>query len=92
MSRQVPYDISEYPFDLIVVSAGINGAGIARDAAMRGLRVQTCSQTLRSVAVATLRRIAAILGSPGVGRSAGVRVPRVPGDPRFRPFGGLPAP
>ena len=26
-------------FDLIVVGAGINGAGIARDAAMRGLRV-----------------------------------------------------
>lgn len=27
------------PFDLIVVGAGINGAGIARDAASRGLRV-----------------------------------------------------
>ena len=27
------------PFDLIVIGAGINGAGIARDAAMRGLRV-----------------------------------------------------
>ncbi|MGB1586181.1 MAG: glycerol-3-phosphate dehydrogenase [Thermoplasmatota archaeon] len=27
------------PFDLIVVGGGINGAGIARDAAMRGLRV-----------------------------------------------------
>src|SRR4029079_18994940 len=26
-------------FDLIVIGAGINGAGIARDAAMRGLRV-----------------------------------------------------
>jgi glycerol-3-phosphate dehydrogenase len=26
------------PFDLIVIGAGINGAGIARDAAMRGLR------------------------------------------------------
>ena len=26
-------------FDLIVVGAGINGSGIARDAAMRGLRV-----------------------------------------------------
>ena len=36
---RVPRDISRYPFDLIVVGAGINGAGIARDAAMRGLRV-----------------------------------------------------
>ncbi len=27
------------PFDLIVVGAGVNGTGIARDAAMRGLRV-----------------------------------------------------
>ncbi|MEJ7654531.1 MAG: FAD-dependent oxidoreductase [Chloroflexia bacterium] len=26
-------------FDLIVIGAGINGAGIARDAAIRGLRV-----------------------------------------------------
>lgn len=39
MNRQIPQDISEYPFDLIVVGAGINGAGIARDAAMRGLKV-----------------------------------------------------
>jgi glycerol-3-phosphate dehydrogenase len=31
--------IGDRPFDLIVVGAGINGAGIARDAAMRGLRV-----------------------------------------------------
>jgi glycerol-3-phosphate dehydrogenase len=37
MTRQIPEDIREYPFDLIVVGAGINGAGIARDAAMRGL-------------------------------------------------------
>lgn len=36
---RVPQDISRYPFDLIVVGAGINGAGIARDAAMRGLKV-----------------------------------------------------
>ena len=27
------------PFDLVVIGVGINGAGIARDAAMRGLRV-----------------------------------------------------
>src|SRR5437773_11011687 len=32
-------DISAETFDLIVIGAGINGAGIARDAAMRGLRV-----------------------------------------------------
>ena len=31
MSRQAPHDISGYPFDLIVVGAGINDAGIARD-------------------------------------------------------------
>ncbi|MDX6380855.1 MAG: glycerol-3-phosphate dehydrogenase [Rubrobacteraceae bacterium] len=30
--------VGDRPFDLIVVGAGINGAGIARDAAMRGLR------------------------------------------------------
>src|SRR4028119_933537 len=39
MTRQIPKDIGNYPFDLIVVGAGINGAGIARDAAMRGLKV-----------------------------------------------------
>ena len=37
MTRQIPEDIRDYPFDLIVIGAGINGAGIARDAAMRGL-------------------------------------------------------
>ena len=36
---RIPEDIRNYPFDLIVVGAGINGAGIARDAAMRGLKV-----------------------------------------------------
>ena len=36
---RVPHDIGSYPFDLIVVGAGVNGAGIARDAAMRGLKV-----------------------------------------------------
>jgi len=30
---------SDNAFDLVVIGAGINGAGIARDAAMRGLRV-----------------------------------------------------
>jgi len=37
MTRRLPEDIRDYPFDLIVIGAGINGAGIARDAAMRGL-------------------------------------------------------
>lgn len=37
--RTVASDIREYPFDVIVIGAGINGAGIARDAAMRGLKV-----------------------------------------------------
>lgn len=31
-------DLERQQFDLIVVGAGINGAGVARDAAMRGLR------------------------------------------------------
>jgi glycerol-3-phosphate dehydrogenase len=39
MTDRVPQDIQDYPFDLIIVGAGINGAGIARDAAMRGLKI-----------------------------------------------------
>lgn len=39
MTRQLPNDISVDAFDVIVVGAGVNGAGLARDAAMRGLRV-----------------------------------------------------
>ena len=39
MSSRIPQDIERQVFDLIVVGAGINGAGIARDAAMRDLRV-----------------------------------------------------
>ncbi|MFM9107362.1 MAG: FAD-dependent oxidoreductase, partial [Chloroflexota bacterium] len=31
--------MADASFDLIVIGAGINGSGIARDAAMRGLRV-----------------------------------------------------
>jgi glycerol-3-phosphate dehydrogenase len=34
-----PEPATAVPFDLIVIGAGINGAGIARDAASRGLRV-----------------------------------------------------
>src|ERR1700687_1751670 len=32
------------PFDLVIVGAGINGAGIARDAAGRGLKVLLAEQ------------------------------------------------
>lgn len=32
------------PVDLLVVSGGVNGAGIARDAARRGLSVVLCEQ------------------------------------------------
>lgn len=39
MKKLEPPNISETAFDLIVIGAGINGAGIARDAAMRGLKV-----------------------------------------------------
>jgi glycerol-3-phosphate dehydrogenase len=39
MGQDVAEEIEETPFDLIIIGAGINGAGIARDAAMRGLRV-----------------------------------------------------
>lgn len=39
MGLDVSEEIEETAFDLIVIGAGINGAGIARDAAMRGLRV-----------------------------------------------------
>src|SRR5688500_8495264 len=35
----VDLKISETTFDVMVIGAGINGAGVARDAAMRGLKV-----------------------------------------------------
>ncbi len=38
MTSRILKDIENYPFEPIVVGAGINGSGIARDAAMRGLR------------------------------------------------------
>lgn len=37
--REKATELDAVPFDVIVVGAGINGAGIARDAASRGLRV-----------------------------------------------------
>lgn len=39
MTRAIPTDLESTRFDVILVGAGINGAGMARDAAMRGLRV-----------------------------------------------------
>lgn len=39
MPRLIPPDIGDRHFDAIIVGAGINGAGIARDAALRGLKV-----------------------------------------------------
>ncbi len=39
MTRNIPSDIERKRFDLVVIGAGINGVGIARDAALRGLRV-----------------------------------------------------
>jgi glycerol-3-phosphate dehydrogenase len=43
--KEVPaMHTSSAPFDLIVVGAGINGLGIARDAAARGLRVVVLEQ------------------------------------------------
>jgi glycerol-3-phosphate dehydrogenase len=39
MEPRALHDIQRQVFDVIVIGAGINGTGIARDAAMRGLRV-----------------------------------------------------
>ena len=39
MNPRIPQGIEARTFDVIVIGAGINGTGIARDAAMRGLRV-----------------------------------------------------
>jgi glycerol-3-phosphate dehydrogenase len=39
MTRRIPPDISTTDFDAVIIGAGINGCGIARDAALRGLRV-----------------------------------------------------
>jgi glycerol-3-phosphate dehydrogenase len=39
MTSRIPANISQTTFDVIIIGTGINGAGIARDAAMRGLQV-----------------------------------------------------
>src|SRR5438128_5146063 len=38
MSKRFDSTLSDSLFDLVIIGAGINGAGIARDAAMRGLK------------------------------------------------------
>jgi glycerol-3-phosphate dehydrogenase len=43
-STAIPAGVEGHQFDLIVIGAGINGAGIARDAAMRGLDVLLVEQ------------------------------------------------
>jgi len=45
------------PFDLIVVGAGINGTGIARDAALRGLRVVLLTEKRMSRRSSRMRRM-----------------------------------
>src|SRR5215218_6624614 len=42
--RAHPIERHEEPYDLLIVGGGINGAGIARDAAGRGLSVLLCEQ------------------------------------------------
>src|SRR6267378_5528836 len=39
MTERITKNIAEITFDAIIIGAGINGAGMARDAAMRGLKV-----------------------------------------------------
>jgi glycerol-3-phosphate dehydrogenase len=39
MKRSVPIDLDQRRFDLAIIGGGINGAAIARDAALRGLSV-----------------------------------------------------
>ncbi len=39
LTRDIPSNINGATFDAIIIGAGINGAGIARDASMRGLKV-----------------------------------------------------
>jgi glycerol-3-phosphate dehydrogenase len=44
MERIVAGDLPRTPVDSLVIGAGINGCGIARDAALRGLRVALVDQ------------------------------------------------
>ncbi len=45
MTGRIPEDLGRRRFDLIVIGGGINGAGIARDAALRGLSVLLLEKT-----------------------------------------------
>ena len=38
-THPIPATIEQESFDLVVIGAGYNGTGVARDAAMRGLKV-----------------------------------------------------
>jgi len=38
MTQRIPSSVGAQRFDVIIIGAGINGAGMARDAAMRGLK------------------------------------------------------
>ena len=44
LERATLEQLSSQPADLLVIGGGINGAGIARDAAMRGLRTVMVEQ------------------------------------------------
>ncbi len=52
--RTVTRELPRAPVDLLIVGAGINGCGIARDAALRGLRVAVVEQS--DVAAGTTSR------------------------------------
>ena len=42
MPPPIPDADRQQPYDLLIVGGGVNGCGIARDAAGRGLRVALC--------------------------------------------------
>jgi glycerol-3-phosphate dehydrogenase len=44
VEKPADMDTSKKVFDILVVGAGVNGAGIARDAAGLGLSVALCEQ------------------------------------------------
>jgi glycerol-3-phosphate dehydrogenase len=64
---------SAAPFDLLVVGGGINGVGIARDAAGRGLKVLLCERD--DLASGEHRRGATKLIHGGLALPRALRVP-----------------